>query len=135
MTSIIGGQRLAKDDPRVECLGELDEANSYLGLLRSKLEADHQWETGLQRIQTEMMNLMSHVATPSGHEPKPRVPLPEGSAEWMELDGFYRRNPSIRDRVFPASGRERNFGFVPYLPNSGSPSRKATGNFEPYRSG
>ena len=58
MTSIVGGKRVAKDDSRVECLGELDEANSYMGLLRSKLEADHQWETGLQRIQTEMMNLM-----------------------------------------------------------------------------
>ena len=46
-TSIVGGERVAKDDPRIECLGELDEANSALGLLRSKLEADHQWETGL----------------------------------------------------------------------------------------
>jgi cob(I)alamin adenosyltransferase len=83
-TSIVGGERVAKDDPRIECLGDLDEANCALGLLRSKLEAEHFWESGLRRIQTEMMNLMSHVATPSRHEPKPRVPLPEGSAEWME---------------------------------------------------
>ena len=34
-TSIVGGERVAKDDPRIECLGELDEANSALGLLRS----------------------------------------------------------------------------------------------------
>ena len=51
MTSIVGGQRVAKDDSCDKCLGELDEANSSLGLLRSKLDADHQWETGLQRIQ------------------------------------------------------------------------------------
>ena len=84
MTSIVGGERLAKDDPRIECLGDLDEATCSLGLLRSKLEADHAWESGLQRIQTEMMNLMSHVATPSSHNPKPRVPLPQGSAGWLD---------------------------------------------------
>ena len=108
MTSIVGGQRVAKDDSRVECLGELDEANSYMGLLRSKLEADHKWETGLQRIQSEMMNLMSHVATPSGHEPKPRVPLPEGSAEWMEtwMDSIEEILASETEYFLLPGGRE-----------------------------
>ena len=107
-TSIVGGERVAKDDPRIECLGELDEANSALGLLRSKLEADHQWETGLQRIQTEMMNLMSRVATPSAHEPKPRVPLPEGSAEWMEtwMDSIEEALPSETEYFLLPGGGE-----------------------------
>lgn len=83
-TGIGGGGRVDKDDARIECLGELDEANSAIGLLRSKLDKDSDWEDGLRRIQTEMMNLMSHVATPSSSERQPRVELPEGSAEWME---------------------------------------------------
>lgn len=83
-TGIVGGDRVFKDDARIECLGALDEANSSLGLLRAKLSPDHDWESGLRRIQTEMMNLMSHVATPSAVERKPQVPLPEDSAEWME---------------------------------------------------
>lgn len=83
-TGIVGGERVDKDDFRIECLGELDEANSSLGLLRSKLDASHDWEPGLRRIQTELMNLMSHVATPSAVAEKPRVPLPVDGAEWME---------------------------------------------------
>ncbi len=83
-TGIVGGERVDKDDIRIECLGELDEANSSLGLLRAKLSAEHPWEEGLRRIQTEMMNLMSHVATPSAVVKKPEVPLPVDSADWME---------------------------------------------------
>ena len=33
-TSVVGGLRVDKDDPRIECLGELDEVNSTLGLFR-----------------------------------------------------------------------------------------------------
>lgn len=83
-TGIGGGTRVDKDDARIECLGDLDEANSTLGLLRCKLEKDHPWEDGLKRIQTEMMNLMAHVATPSEIDPRPKAPLPSESSIWME---------------------------------------------------
>ena len=83
-TGIGGGTRVDKDDARIECLGDLDEANSALGLLRCKLPAAHPWEDGLKRIQTEMMNLMAHVATPSEIDPRPQSPLPTESSIWME---------------------------------------------------
>ena len=83
-TGIGGGGRVDKDGARIECLGELDEANSVIGLLRCKLAAEHPWEDGLKRIQTEMMNLMGHVARPSTAEKKAAVPLPTESAKWME---------------------------------------------------
>ena len=79
-----GGERVDKDDARIEALGDLDETNSVIGVLRSVLPADHDWEPGLQRIQTEMMNLMGHVATPSYARTQPALPLPEASSIWME---------------------------------------------------
>ena len=33
-TSLIGGTRVQKNDPRLECYGTIDELNSYLGLIR-----------------------------------------------------------------------------------------------------
>jgi hypothetical protein len=39
-TGLIGGQRVPKDDVRVEAYGTLDELNAALGLCRSLLEAD-----------------------------------------------------------------------------------------------
>ena len=32
-TSLVGGTRIAKDDPRLEAYGTVDELNSWLGLL------------------------------------------------------------------------------------------------------
>jgi ATP:cob(I)alamin adenosyltransferase len=87
MTGIWDGIRVPKSNIRIHCLGDLDEANSFLGLLRSKLQDQHDWEEPLRRIQTELMNLMSHVATPSTSKKPLSVPLPEEAAqrldEWM----------------------------------------------------
>lgn len=37
-TGLIGGARVAKDDPRVEAYGSIDEANSTLGLLAAHVD-------------------------------------------------------------------------------------------------
>ena len=84
-TGIGGGNRVSKSNIRIHCLGDLDEANSFLGLLRCKLQSGHDWEEPLKQIQTEMMNLMSHVATPTSSKKKPAVPLPEQASLPMEV--------------------------------------------------
>lgn len=64
-TGIFGGQRVDKDDIRIEANGDIDELNSMIGVVRSFLPMDHEWQDLLFRIQTEMMGVMSQVATPS----------------------------------------------------------------------
>jgi ATP:cob(I)alamin adenosyltransferase len=83
-TGLFNGDRVSKNNIRIHCLGDLDEANSFLGLLRSKLPDQHDWEEPLRLIQTELMNLMSHVATPATSEKPPSVPLPENASMRME---------------------------------------------------
>jgi len=83
-TSDFAGQRVSKSYIRIQCLGDLDEANSFIGLLRTKLPKDHTWENGLREISTELMNLMAHVATPSTAAKQPSVPLPEEGVLFLE---------------------------------------------------
>lgn len=64
-TNTFGGGWIDKDDIRIECLGSIDEFNSTIGLLRAKLPDGHEWQQKLQKVQTDMMELMSHIATPS----------------------------------------------------------------------
>jgi len=64
-TGIHGRQRVDKDNIRIEANGCIDELNSMIGVVRSFLPADHQWQELLFKIQTEIMVVMSHVATPS----------------------------------------------------------------------
>ena len=41
-TQLGSGQRVRKDDPRIECVGSVDELSSFLGLARAWVEAQTQ---------------------------------------------------------------------------------------------
>lgn len=64
-TGIRGGQRVDKDDIRIEANGTLDELNSAIGVVRTFLPEVHDWQQTLFYIQKELMSVMSQVATPS----------------------------------------------------------------------
>lgn len=64
-TGIRGGQRVDKDDIRIEANGTLDELNSVIGIVRAYLPGEHDWQQSLFYIQKELMIIMSQVATPS----------------------------------------------------------------------
>jgi len=62
-TGIRGGQRVDKDDIRIEANGALDELNSVIGVVRAFLPQNHDWQKLLFHIQKELMTVMSQVAT------------------------------------------------------------------------
>lgn len=64
-TGIHGGARVPKDDIRIEANGCLDELNTVIGIVRSLLPPEDDWQELLHRIQRELMVVMSHVATPA----------------------------------------------------------------------
>ncbi len=81
-TRLVGGQRILKDNLRIECYGTVDELNSFLGMARvtaEELAKDLERLTGfartLKRVQHELFNLGSILATlPEDVHPKqPRV--------------------------------------------------------------
>ena len=83
-TGVFGGKREFKNSARIECIGTLDEVNSTIGLLRSKLGNDHEWQPNLHRIQKDMMNMMSHLARPSDSKKVNPNPEPKDGAEFCE---------------------------------------------------
>lgn len=83
-TGILGGIREPKNSPRIECLGTLDEVNSTIGLLRVKLGDEHEWQPNLHRIQKDMMDMMSHLATPSSANRANQNPKPIDGAAFCE---------------------------------------------------
>ena len=64
-TGIFGGERVEKDDIRIEANGTIDELNTVIGIVRSLLPEQDEWHEWLYEIQMELMSCMSHVATPS----------------------------------------------------------------------
>ena len=64
-TSLAGGERVSKTDPRVEALGAVDELNSHLGLLRTQI-ADAQLSELLGSLQQDLFDLGAQLAGGSG---------------------------------------------------------------------
>ncbi|SKC46427.1 cob(I)yrinic acid a,c-diamide adenosyltransferase [Ohtaekwangia koreensis] len=83
-TGVFGGKRESKDSARIECNGAIDEANSTLGLLRSKLEPSHDWQANLHKIQKDLMDMMSHLARPSDSSKVNTNPKPVDGASFCE---------------------------------------------------
>ncbi|MBO4621840.1 MAG: cob(I)yrinic acid a,c-diamide adenosyltransferase [Paludibacteraceae bacterium] len=61
-TSLIGGTRMSKASARLEAYGTADELNSFIGLLRAKLN-DEEIDAVLNRIQNKLFNLGGFLAT------------------------------------------------------------------------
>lgn len=101
-TGIHGGERVPKTDIRIEANGTLDELNSLIGVVRSVLDAEDK-DIVLRGIQTDLMAIMSVVATPSAaREENPRR-LPFEAVERLEknLDAITAKGCITQEFVLP----------------------------------
>ncbi|MDZ4800254.1 MAG: cob(I)yrinic acid a,c-diamide adenosyltransferase [Bryobacteraceae bacterium] len=105
-TSLVGGQRLAKDALRIECYGTVDELNSFVGL--ACIAAAEDTRTArlagiLLRVQHELFNLGSILATmPEDVGPQqPRVTDVDIRQLEVEIDEMNDTLPDLRSFVLP----------------------------------
>lgn len=107
-TGVVGGKRVLKNHPRIVCNGTLDEANSTIGLLRAKLGVDHDWQPNLHRIQKDLMDMMSHLATPSDSKKTNTNPKPTDGAVFCEqwIDALEASISSPSDYFLLPGGNE-----------------------------
>ena len=65
MTSLVGGTRIAKNSPRVNAYGTLDELNAHIGLVQARCsELDNFVTSTLLDINNTLFNLGAYLATP-----------------------------------------------------------------------
>jgi cob(I)alamin adenosyltransferase len=62
-TSLFSGERRLKADIRIDAYGDLDELNSIIGALAAHLSAEEEMIAELQRIQSELFQVGSWLAT------------------------------------------------------------------------
>jgi cob(I)alamin adenosyltransferase len=75
-TGLIGGSRVRKSDPRIDCYGTVDEINASLGL--AAVTADPSIRPLLLAVQNDLFIIGSHLAAPDG-----RIPT---NSNWPSLD-------------------------------------------------
>lgn len=99
MTGIHGGERVPKDDIRIEANGCLDELNTLFGVIRSMLPETDEWQEKLYFIQRNMMIVMSHVATPSAIRDRNPNELPQDLDKFCE-NWMDEMMPQIEDNGY-----------------------------------
>ena len=104
MTDLVGGVRISKTDVRLEAYGTIDELSSHLGLLVSLLEADDAERPVLLRVQSNLFNIGTHLATDQSQTPLyASARLPEGETAFLEqrIDAINAELPEAQGFVLP----------------------------------
>ncbi len=101
-TSILGGVRLPKHHIRIESYGNVDELNSYIGLLRDS-NLDERSTITLLEIQDRLFTIGSHLAA---DPEKNKMELPkilETDIEFLEkeIDWMNETLPEMKSFVLP----------------------------------
>lgn len=113
-TGLAGGQRVAKDDLRIDCYGTVDELNAFIGVARTTVEELATrtkrlagFSATLKRVQHELFNLGSILATlPQDVHPKqPRVTSAEIEQLEREIDQANEELQPLRSFVLPGGTR------------------------------
>lgn len=88
-TGLVDGSRRSKADVRMHAIGEVDEANSALGIAIAALErdgGDAELVAGLRRIQNDLFDLGADIATP-GDDFTPgemSLRIVQSQVDWLE---------------------------------------------------
>jgi cob(I)alamin adenosyltransferase len=104
-TGLFGGPRVAKDDPRIEAYGAVDELNAALGLARAEM-LPTEIDTMLACVQNELFDLGAELATP---DPAAHGMAVLGPPHFAALERAIDRHeavlPPLREFILPGGCR------------------------------
>ncbi len=102
-TGLGDGSRVAKDDLRIHALGDVDELNAIIGVLRSQITTSHiadkaHWDKSLSLIQHWLFDLGGEVCIPNFNLLQPIC------IEFLEneIDKMNEALPMLKDFILPA---------------------------------
>jgi cob(I)alamin adenosyltransferase len=109
-TGLVGGERRPKYDLRIEAVGSVEEANAAIGLARAHIEGgDGEIDALLARVQNDLFDLGSDLATPAGSERAGREALRIAASQVerleAEIDRFTAELEPLRSFVLPGGNR------------------------------
>lgn len=102
LTSLVGGKRVPKTDPRLHAYGTIDELNSFIGLLVEEIEDEHD-KNVLKCIQNMLFNIGAYLATEPVKRKEFKIIIdPEGVAMLeSEIDQIDETLPALNYFVLP----------------------------------
>ncbi len=117
-TRLVGGKKVAKDAARIEAYGTIDELNSVLGLarvfnddLKDKLPASKQLDDIFRRLQNELFDLGSELATPPDFSYEGMFRIGDGEVKALEriIDTCQEDLEPLNSFILPGGGKVGGF--------------------------
>jgi cob(I)alamin adenosyltransferase len=106
-TGLSDGSRIAKDHPRAQAIGDVDEANSAIGMALLHIAEDEQGAM-LRRIQNELFDLGADLATPgedfAPSEMSLRIVASQIERLEREIDAMNEALEPLRSFILPGGG-------------------------------
>lgn len=113
-TQLIGGDKVSKANARIDCYGQVDELNACIGLAISALDkskAKSMLAPKLTRIQNELFNVGTQLATPDAERRKTLPDIRESHIAQLEaeMDALTSELPELRSFVLPGGSECSGF--------------------------
>jgi len=113
-TSLIGGTKVLKSNPRIEAYGTVDELNSYIGLVSDFCNDDHAKDI-LKEIQDRLFTIGSELACDP--DKKINMPIPdlhESDIQLLEkeMDEMDKELPVMKNFILPGGSPSVSFMHV-----------------------
>ncbi len=112
MTSLFGGQRVWKDNLRIDAYGSVDETNTFLGLALSEI-TDERLRKTLTQIQSNLFVVGSDLASPLNND-KPNQKIPRVNQDFIdkaenEIDFYNDKLPELKHFILPGGTKGAAF--------------------------
>lgn len=119
-TSLVGGMRVSKGNPRLEAYGTLDELNSVLGLVGAHLDfvSDNALratvEARLKMVQNNLFNIGSHLACEDKNLQTNLPGLTKAAMSDLEkdMDQWEASLPPLREFILPGGSKPAAFAHL-----------------------
>ncbi len=100
-TSLGDGERVAKDAPRIEVVGAVDEANAAIGVLRLHAAGDAEADPMLARIQNDLFDVGADLCVPGAAGDRLRVTKTATARLEAEVAAMNAALPALTSFVLP----------------------------------
>ncbi len=103
LTGLVSGNRISKSDDRIDLYGDIDELNSYLGVVHQYLKDKNAKEL-LYKVQSALFDLGSNLACEEENRSRyklPQVHLDLVSGLERSMDDMDQELPKLKSFVLP----------------------------------
>ena len=103
-TSLMSGQRVSKNDIRVDAYGTADELNSVIGVVLSEIQNyKSKFKSELIKIQNDLLEIGSNLANPASKQLKY---LQKRVKEFEKfIDQMTEKMPPLKNFILPGGGK------------------------------